>query len=126
MPNKKRMIKVFENGVEIYNGPDNRTYNKDYIKCALGLPITDWMKYVSAIGAVIVVIYNASTIFNKLNDGISRLDNGQNRITSKMDYFNEWTQNNDNFWGAYLGTRFKDGKPVNDRFIEWDKKHKGG
>lgn len=126
MKDNQRWITVKDkHGRILKDGIDERYHDQDYPKCALGIPIFTWIKYTSAISVFIVAIYNGSTIFNKLNDGITELKFGQHQVSTKLDYLNEWTQSNDHFWGDYFKFPFKGGKPETKQYFEWIKAHGG-
>lgn len=119
MPQKKRTITVVEDGKELYKGIDKRTYNQDYPKMTiLGMPLMDVIKISLYIGGAVIFLVKADQRLNNV-------ESNQVKTSAVLERLIEWTQNSDSWNSAQFGTPFKDGKPLNDRYADWSKYHKG-
>lgn len=117
MPIKKnRIITVVENGKQLYKGPDKRAYDQDYKPRIMGMPIMDFIKISLYVGGAIIFLVKADQRLNSV-------ESSSLKITSVLERLIEWTQNSDNWNSAQYGTTFKDGRPINDRYMEWSKSH---
>ncbi len=95
-----RTIKVFENGKEVYNGPENRHVSNTAIITApkfFGLGLETWVKVVGFIIAAALFWYRT-----------------ENFMTSQLkinEYLVTFTSNSDSYNSARYGQVFKQGAP---------------
>lgn len=100
----KRFIKVTDGtGRKIYEGEDNRIYSKDYPKCALGIPISDWIK---------AIIYSAGILIVLI-----RMQYQVDELVKVSSLFRSYMESADTFNSAIFGTPFKGGSPANVNFV---------
>ena len=103
MPANKRFITVKDGtGKKIYEGEDKRIYAQDYPKCALGIPISDWIK-----GAVYVL--GVLIVLTKMQFQLDELV----KISGS---FKDYMMASDSFNSSVYGTRFQGGAPVDGTF----------
>lgn len=100
---EKRFITVQDGkGKKIYEGEDKRLYSSDYPKCAMGIPIAEWMK-VGGFALGFVVMFTTMRI--------DIADIKRNNIK-----FLEYIENHDTWDTSQYNVRFKNGEPVDSNF----------
>lgn len=100
---QKRTIEVRdENNTLIYKGDDNRLYGNDYPKCALGIPISDWMKTGGIIVSFIVMFTTMQIDLTSIKGSCAK--------------FETYIENHDDWDSAYFHVRFKEGEPLDKHF----------
>lgn len=102
MSNKRFIVVKDGTGKKLYEGEDNRTYNQDYPKCALGIPIRDWVK-------AAIYIIGLAILFSRMQVQLEELI----KISGS---FKEYMESSDNWHSSQFGTRFKGGAPVDSTF----------
>lgn len=111
----KRTAVIFdESGKKLYQGEDRRLYGEDYTPKIFGMSFMDTIK-------IVLYIVGATSFFMTIKFEINNMKEiqiQQNIILTKLV---QWTENSDNWNSAQFGTTFKDGKPLNDRYSEWNK-----
>ena len=99
----RRFITVKDGtGKKLYEGEDQRVYSQDYPKCALGIPIADWIKagvYIS--GIVIIMVRLQFQV-----DDLMKVSNS----------FRQYMESADTFNSSVYGTRFQGGAPVDGAY----------
>lgn len=110
-PKKKRIITVEENGQVLYKGEDKRFYNQDYMRCALGIPIIDWIKVgIYVIGVVVVLV--------RYDVRLTASERTQEKTTEIVERLVQYTENSDGYHSAATGQLFANGKPTDNAITD--------
>lgn len=89
-------------GKKLYEGEDKRIYSKDYPRCALGIPISDWIKAIIYSAGILVVLI--------------RMQYQVDELVKVSSSFRSYMESADTFNSAIFGTPFKGGSPANVNF----------
>lgn len=102
MPNKRYATITDGAGKQLYKGEDRRSYNQDYPKCALGIPIYEWIK--------------ALVLYGSLLGGFVTVIVYQKQMMEDNKVFHQFIVNNDNWNSTLFHVRFSLGQPVDGSF----------
>jgi hypothetical protein len=102
MPSKRFITVKDGTGKKLYEGEDKRVYDQNYPVCALGIPISDWIKAgVYTLGVIIIMV---------------RLQFQVDDLVKVSSSFKQYMESADSFNSSVYGTMFRGGAPVDGAY----------